>query len=133
MGFERKKKQFKLKFPDPDMEGLVVLASSPSMDTFVAISNMAGQQATTAELNQMLEMFCDSLVEWNLEEKGVPVPATIEGLRTQDPEFCLDIIDAWMDAVQGVPDAPLGTPSQDGEQFPEASIPMNNLPEGLAS
>lgn len=134
MGFERKRKVFKLKFADPEFDGLEVLAASPSMDTFVAIARHAGKNVDTEALDELLGHFCVSLISWNLEEDGVPVPATVEGLRTQEPDFVLEVVDAWMDAVNGTSaNDPLAQPSDAGGQFQEALIPMETLSPSLAS
>lgn len=138
MGFEAKKKTFKLVFADPEMAGLEVRAKSPAMDVFVGLTKLADLDTGTVSIKDMpqieslFEHFADCLISWNLEEDGVPVPTTKEGLYSQDLDFILEIIKAWVDAVASVP-SPLGKPSGDGTQSPAVSIPMEPLSPSLAS
>lgn len=46
--------------------------------------------------------FAAVLVSWDLEdENGVPIPATLEGLLSQDLEFGTTLAGAWLDLVNG--------------------------------
>ncbi len=132
MGYERKRKIFKLVFADEEMDGLEVKAGSPSLETFLKLQKMAGVTVGMEEFAELVGHFTDSLISWNLTEDGVPVPVTAEGVRSQDPEFILAAMDSWMDAVNGV-DAPLAAPSRDGDPSLVASIPMEPLPASQAS
>jgi hypothetical protein len=55
-----------------------------------------------------------------------PVPATKEGLLTQDQDLVMAIINAYSGAVGSV-DSDLGKDSNSGGNFPEVSIPMDPL------
>jgi hypothetical protein len=132
MGFQSKRKTFKLIFSDPESEGLEVKAKSPTMDDFLTLQGMAGVEVSMPKFAELIEIFGKSLTGWNVEDEGVPVPATVEGARTLEPEFLLEIMDAWMDAVNGV-DVPLEQPSEDGGPSLVASIPMEALSESQAS
>jgi len=137
MGFRRERKIYKLKFEDPDLAGLEVLARSLPLGEFFKMSsltegaeNMAG---VAAQAEQLFREFAKSLVSWNLEdEKGRPVPADYDGIQGQEFDFVLAIITAWMEAMASVR-PPLPMPSSNGATFPEASLPMASLSPSLVS
>lgn len=58
-----------------------------------------------------------ALVDWNIEAKGEPVPATLDGLNTLPIAFRKRLIRAYTAAVYDVP-GPLVTRSSGGEQPP---------------
>lgn len=136
MGYVRNK-IYRLVFEDPDMDGLEVRAKSVPLGQMLEFTKLQGQdlenlprdrQAET--MTAMLETFAGVLVDWNLEEDTpagrVPVPATLDGLKTLDFDFVMQIIVAWMDAIMAVA-APLGRSSRFGGPSLEASIPMEPL------
>ena len=131
MGYKRKSKQFHLKFVDPEFDGLDVLTRSMGLGKFLEMEKIAkrlkDKQAQGDEINWMFDEFSKTLINWNLEDDDdLPVPATFEGLKTQDIDFVKSIIDAWMKAMVAIP-APLPESSNDGETFPESSLPMETL------
>lgn len=139
MGFRIKRKVFRLHFKDDDLAGLEVLARSLNTGQFLEMEQAKAERAeggTRAKggTERMLELFADQLVSWNAEdEDGVPIPATMAGIRSQDLDLSLKIIDAWTDAIAGV-GAPLPETSSAGQPSAlEASIPMAVPSESLAS
>lgn len=139
MGFKAKRKIFHLVFSDEDMEGLRVTIRSTSMENILLMAEMDEMTPTAltkediAKLRSAFDIVSQSMVSWNLEdEDGVAIPATVASLLDQEPEFVMSIIKAWTRAMTQVA-APLAPPSQDGEQFPEGSIPMENLSESQVS
>jgi hypothetical protein len=125
MGYQRK--VYRLVFDDPEMDGLEVRAKSVSLGAM-------RKAADSDDEFLMMELFAKALVSWNLEDDGEPVPATLEGLEDQDPEFVTAIITAWTGTISGVPDAsPLGGGSDSGRRSLEASIPMETLSPSRAS
>lgn len=143
MGFKRDK-TYRLVFADPEFEGLEVRARSVPTGQFLKITELMGLKDSggfTAEdkdkITELFATFADALIDWNLEDdekdesgqrtgRDIPVPATLAGLLTQDLDFVLDIIKAWMDAVTTVPDA-VGKASPSGVTYPEGLIPMDPL------
>jgi hypothetical protein len=132
MGFTRQRKVYRLRFDDEEMAGLVVRARSVPLGAFLDMlqlmdieidaGKVSGEDAL--KLDQLFERFSKALVEWNLEEpEGVPVPATFEGLKSQDIDFTMLIIRAWIAALSQVPDF-LPPGSFNGERSLELSMPM---------
>lgn len=142
-GFTPVRKTFRLQFTDEDMAGLEVVMRRGSMDGFVKIAKMAGldtgrlkatDPATLKVIDELLDVFSAALVSWNVEDDdGNPVPATREGVGTQDDDFVLEIIRAWVEARASV-SLPLGQPSNGGattdpDQLLMVGIPMEALSE----
>lgn len=144
-GYKRKRTIYRLKFEDPEMEGLVVDATGANIEEFMAIAELqdlaeGGVELTTENLTRVADatsrikiLLADHLVAWNLEDDDdVPVPATLAGVKAQEDEFILDIAMAWMDAVGGA-DAPKEPPSNGGSPSLAASIPMEPLSPNLGT
>lgn len=133
MGFKKMATVLRLKFEDPSLTGLEVLAKSVPTGDFLDLMDAASKMdLTSKEFNPedlkavrvLIDGFAKALISWNLEdEDDEPVPATLQGVRDQELDFLLPIVTAWMDAVAGV-SADLGKASPSGETFPEAAIPM---------
>lgn len=79
------------------------------------------------ELPPGQEHYLNRLVSWNLEEDdGTPVPADYHGLMSQDIDFAIELVMAWLDGVLGTP-GPLEPSSNDGMPPAGVSIPMETL------
>lgn len=138
MGYRPKRKQYKLIFTDPDMAGLEVIATGMRMEMLIRSAGLSGRSAEevgqdSAAVDVLFSGFAATLVSWNVEDdNGVPVPATKEGLYTQELAFVLEIIGAWTSAVASVPEN-LSGGSTPGVQSLAASIPMETLSPSLVS
>lgn len=145
MGYVREPKTFLLKFPE--MEGLEVRARSLPLGQFMELMTMAGSMDDGAlsskdaeKINAIFRIFASALVSWNLETPdprgqdypSLPVPADMDGLYSQDLEFIMQIIKAWMTAVGGVDDE-LGKASPSGNKSLEASLAMETLSPNQSS
>ena len=133
-GFRLEDKQYNLIFEDPQFDGMTV-----------SLTGMSGQQImdfdtvrftptrTVEEMNKrtraIAEILVDHLADWNLAEKdGSPTPQTADGLLSHDPLTQRAIVDAYVQALIGVP-ADLGKGSTNGAEV--ESLPMENLPPNL--
>jgi hypothetical protein len=136
VGYQRKRKVYKLIFADEEMNGLEVRCTSVSIETMLSLTALSGLAAKSlseysiedlGSVNLVFEVFAEALVSWNLEdEDGNPVPATLEGVKAQDIDFLNVIITAWMERVAGI-SGPLAPASTAGSRSLEASIPMETL------
>lgn len=139
-GYTPQRKLYRLKFADEQYEGLEVLASSASMGSILEIQRLAGKMGEkptpeeSAEISsRMMNIFGKALRSWNLlDEDDQPVPATTEGLLTQDPDFVMAMVAAWTEAVAGV-SAPLDGGSGSGETSQEASLGLGSSSQSLTS
>lgn len=137
MSYVRKSKVFKLTFEDPELNGLVVRVRSVPLGRLLKLVKVVGLDAENLKaddlemVDEILVMFSKALVGWNLENEdddGVrsEVPATYEGVQSQDLDFVITIVSAWVEGMAGV-SAPLAQRSSGGATFPEGSLPMEVL------
>lgn len=133
MGYRRNKKRYRLVFDDPEMAGFEVVMGSLSIDEFTKLTSSfagvteANPEAGAGGIEGLLKTFAGKIVSWNLEDDdGKPVPASLAGVKTQDMDFIMPVITAWMDAIAGVD--PTSRPGANGTgTFPEVSLPMEPL------
>lgn len=134
-GYRPKRTLYRLTFEDPDFEGLEVTVRSASLDTLMQLLGFSGELdglsdeqakggALLGQVTAMLRLFARLLHSWNVEDDdGLPVPATFEGLFSQDFGFVMPVIERAAAAMtQAPPPLPAGSPS--GGISPEALIPM---------
>lgn len=142
MGYRRKKTVMNLKFEEH--EGLEVRVRALTIDELLEMTKTAQtvmgkdgkvkqEMVGTEDLEELFSRFSDALLSWTLEEELVidsdewtPVPTTIEGIKSQEVDFIMELIDVWMTAVAGV-EAPLPEGSNSGETSQELSLPMEAL------
>lgn len=140
MGYKPKRTVYRLKFQDAEFDGLEVDATSlpvgellQLIDIAVSLPRDADHKKLTPEQMKMVrdlfEGFARALKRWNVEDDDDrPVPATVEGLYSQELTFVMQIIGAWMETIGSV-NKDLGKASTSGLQFPEGSLPM--VPKSL--
>lgn len=155
MGHKIKRKVFLLRFAEgSDLDGATVKVRSIPFGQFTAMIGLAGsaaqainEEATAAQImgaidpedvaqmGRLLTGFGKALVEWDLEEEdGTPIPATPEGVAGLDTDVAFEIIEPWLEAIQGVRQgSPLQSGSGSGTTSPEPSLPMEPLSPSLAS
>ena len=126
MGYRPQRKTFKLDFTGTQYEGLEVSMRGLTVGEELELDDLRSQPGYG---RKVFEMMTGLLVEWNVEdEQGNPVPATREGVNTQDAAMVMAILDAVQTANSGVSD-PLPQSSPSGEPSPAVSIPMEPLSE----
>lgn len=146
MGFKRQK-LYKLTWDtddDDELNGLVVRAGTIPIGEYFELTDYVlrskvpdrfqeEDEPEEAAFDWTIDLFAGALASWNLEDADdQPIPATREGLMTQDRELVLRVIVQWVKALGSVT-RPLKKPSPAGDQLVAASIPMETLPENLAS
>ncbi len=137
MGYVPKKKTYKLDFAGTEHDGLLVRIRGINTGQYMDLLGLKSIAEEDEDAQtKMLELMVDRLVDWNItEEDGTPVPCDLAGVRAQDLDLNLAIINAWQKAIADVP-APLPQGSPSGEPSPVASIPMEALspsPESLTA
>ena len=139
MGYTPKRRVFRLLFEDEEYDGLVVKVRSTSVGRlleFMGFLAMDTDELTPADVEKitgLFEAFAEVLVEWNVqEEDGQAVPATLDGVRTQDAPFVMAIMRVWFQAVTTAP-APLPATSSDGAPSAVPPLPMEPLSPSRAS
>jgi len=126
--------EYRLFFEDDDLAGLEVTMSSMTILEVLAFDETRFQSADTVdELRTKYQAIADQLgehlISWNLEDRsGLPVPADAKGILSQPERLITVIINAYVQALRGVP-APLELPSDGGQPSgPEVlELPMEPL------
>jgi hypothetical protein len=141
MGFEVSTTGSVLTFPpDSKYAGLEVrLDEAPIglltdvMESYVKFTagNISADEAARL-VKSLTEGFASVLEEWNAERKGVPVPATLDGVRSLGPTFLMGVIGAWVTGTVGVDDD-LGKGSPSGGSSAEGAAAMAALSSSLPS
>ncbi|MFG2269142.1 hypothetical protein ACGFNY_05130 [Streptomyces chartreusis] len=127
MGFRPPRKTYTLDFTGTDYDGLEVKVRGFTVGEELELDD--------AEFSGdlLVKTIASRLISWNVEdEKGEPVPATFEGICTQETAMVLAILDALRRANSGV-SAPLPNGSPTGGPTPVVSIPMAPLSESPES
>lgn len=134
MGFTPERTVYKLNFEGTHLDGLLVRMGSLTVAEYNKMMAL-GQASTVAEAmeaNQWIaDLFLAKLIEWNLEDKDHnPVPATQEGLDTQERPVINAIITAWQGAMINIP-APLPSASENGGTSEELSLGLGGQSQNL--
>ena len=131
MGFEAPETLYKLTWEDPAMAGLEVTVREPSIDGMMSMTALDipdAKKATVAQLRSVFETFATLLDSWNVERKGVPVPATYEGIVSLAPAFAMEIIEAVGRGFTRADPTSSSASPPGGSSGLENSIPMTPLP-----
>lgn len=130
-GYKRNPKIYKLVFDETtDYPGLEVQARTLSLGQLLDARTRDDDEDET---KAMVDLFAERLVSWNLlDEDEQPVPATIEGIRDQDDDLILAVINRWQAAMRGVP-APLESGSASVGTSPVESVLTEIPSQSLAS
>lgn len=140
MGYVPKRTLYKLDFSKTELAGLEVTTKSASMDVLLEVLELTDvfeqsglKEITRQQLDTVFGFFGQVLHSWNVETgSGEPVPATKDGLLSQDPEFVMAVIAAWAaEMTQAPPPLPAGSSS--GATSKEAALGLASLSESLPS
>lgn len=141
-GYRPKRKLFELDFSETEYAGLEVTTKSISVKGLMKIAALADQFEDTddqgadevmAVVEELFERFARVLVSWNVEDDdGKPVEANQEGLESQDLDFAMAVIFAWIKTVSAAP-PPLQGASPSGEISLEGSLDLAGASRSLPS
>lgn len=102
-GYQVPEDILRLEFTDPSFDGLVVRAYPAEWATIKAARVLRDIDDTKPLSNQAFEVvqkviagFASALIDWNLERRGQPVPATAEGVDSLQWPWVWQLVDAWM-------------------------------------
>lgn len=86
------------------------------------------------DTGKTLARFFESLVSWNLEYDGQPLPPTPDAMKVADQALIRAMNNQWIESLMGVAESdPLPGSSTSGETSPAPAIPMAPLSESQAS
>lgn len=142
MGFRPKPRTYTLTFADDELTGLEINARGVSAADYLAFSEMASglsDKPSTSEetaaavkaTDTIFRLLGSKLISWNVEDDhGNPVPASYEGLKSQDVMFVQQVVTSWMQAIGGVT-PPLQNGSNSGGTFQAEMLEMAELSRSL--
>ena len=121
-GYKPKRTVYKLDFSATEYAGLEVAVRAGSIGDILGLQELASAGEMTAEeARQLFAGFAALLVSWNVEDDDdKPVPATYEGVASQEPDFVKVIVTAFFANVAGAP-PPLPGASDSGTTSAEVS------------
>jgi hypothetical protein len=127
-GFKRKKKIYKLDFEGTEYDGLEVKVGGLTTGEFLELIGLSAPGTEESnETEKMMQFFSAHLVSWNLEdENDEPVPATFDGVKTNELAMNQFIVSSWISALADVPEA-TEKKSSGGETPLMDSIPTETL------
>lgn len=126
MAFQRKRKVYRLLFEGTEYDGLDVRVQGLTTGEYLELVSLSGNTSEASETEKLLVFFASHLVAWNLEEDGMPVETSLDGVKSNDLAMNLRIIDAWTDAMVSV-SKDTEKKSLAGDPSLVASIPTENL------
>lgn len=127
MGFQRKRKVYKLDFEGTEWDGLVVKVTGLTTGEYLDfVSLTAAVDEDDNQTGDLVTMLAEHMVSWNLEEDNEPVPCTLEGLKANDVGMTMAIVRAWTSALSGVPEE-TEKKSPAGDSSLLDSIPVESL------
>lgn len=129
----RNRRSYLLEFAEGHQyHGLQARTRPATLGAVIEMERYAETERAERSLIDIFRPFADVLVWWNVEDDdGTPVPATLDGMLTQDSEMMAELVHAWQRATTRV-SAPKEQKSTDGSQSVEALIPMEPLSESHA-
>lgn len=127
--YKPKRTIYKLDFSETQYAGLEVTVRAGSIGDLLVLQEFADRDELTAnEAKKMFAGFAALLISWNVvADDDKPVPATYEGVASQEADFIKAIITAFYANVAAAP-PPLPGASNGGASPLEASIPMTASP-----
>ncbi len=127
MAFQRKRKVYRLDFADTEYDGLIVNVRGLTTGEYLELVTLTGSAGeSNGESERLLKLLATHLVSWNLQDDDEPVPATYEGVVSNDLTMNMAVVNAWTDAMVNVPE---GTEKKSlpGDAPLVASIPTETL------
>ena len=112
VGFEPPSSGQKLDFSETAYAGLEVTMGALSLGELLDIQDLADEAAAGRAVRQLLVKFAGCLESWNVTRDGKPVPATLEGVLSQNAVFVAAVVTAWARQMhEAPPPLPGGSPS----------------------
>ena len=135
MGYKPKRTIYKLDFSQTEYAGLEVAVRAGSIGDLLGLQELAGAGEMTAEeARQMFAGFAALLVSWNVEDgDDKPVPATYEGVASQEPDFVKAIVTAFFVNVAGTPPPLPDGSNSGGNSVADSTAALANSSRSLRS
>lgn len=96
MGYRPKRDPYKLDFSATEHDGLEVAVRRMPISVLLDVAEGTSKPNNPDAIRHMYTTLAFALESWNVEDdEGQPVPADLDGVQSQDPEFMSVIIQAW--------------------------------------
>lgn len=127
MSFKRKRKIYRLDFEGTEYDGLIVKVRGLTTGEYLDLVSLSASEGDK-ETEGLLKLLATHLVSWNLEddETEEPVPTTYEGIRSNDFNMNMAIVNAWTNALVSLPEK-TEKKSSSGEPVLVESIPSQAM------
>jgi hypothetical protein len=104
VGYRPRRTLRKLDFSGTEYDGLeIIMRPVPMSVVYDVAERCAVAPQDPAAARHVAATFAYALESWNVEDDdGQPVPADLDGLLSQDPQFVFAVIAAWMAAMAGM-------------------------------
>lgn len=142
MGFRPQPTIYNLSFKGTALDGLHVSMScctiKENAEMLKASVREEGENPGVTEddlrdNDRILELFCNHLVSWDLEDlAGQPVPTNRDGVDSQERTIIAQLISAWQVAMVSVPN-PSKPESNSGAISEEESLGLGTSSENLGN
>lgn len=128
MGFQRKRKVYKLDFSGTEYDGLEVKVGGLTTGEYLELIALSAPGVVDEgdETSGMLKLLARHIKSWNLEEDDEPIPCTFDGIKSNDLAMNMAIIQAWTSALSSVPES-MEKKSVTGDSPLLESIPSETL------
>jgi hypothetical protein len=135
VGYKPKRTVYKLDFSETEYAGLEVAMRAGSIDALLGLQELADQgQMTADEAKKMFAGFAGLLESWNVEDDDDrPVPATYEGVASQEPGFIGAIVRAFFANVAAAPPPLPGGSLSGGTSAAESTLGLDAASRSLQS
>jgi hypothetical protein len=147
-GYKPVRQLYKIDFSETPHVGMEMVARGTSMSGLLKLMDIADEidglmeldmestpkSEIAGKLRDLFAPFAKVIVSWNLiDDDDEPVPASLDGLMSQDPQFVGEILGYYTQAMtQAPPPLPAASPSGGGS--PEGPTPeLAALSRGLPS
>jgi hypothetical protein len=136
-GFEPPSSGQKLDFSETAYAGLEVTMDAVSLGDLLDIQDLADAalagSSPGAAARALFAKFAKCLESWNVTRLGEPVPATEEGVFSQDATFIGAVVKAWQQGLYEAPPPLPGASSSGGTSQGESTLGLAGSSRSLPS
>lgn len=151
MAYDRLSQLDVFRLTDKASPGLVIRIRRPGLDAQLLIEEAmpvlrrhSGPTLGLPEMRAMRKLaraFAESVSDWTFVDSGDPAPVSAKTLGRYDPMFILELVRAWLDAInrpvsvkKPEPEAvPLPEPEVDEWEVKIASLPVQAAPKEVSA
>lgn len=124
MGFELKRKIYRLDFAGTGLDGLEIDMYGMSTKELMDLEELQEEGERSPEAGRKaMDFFTSKIKNWNRTEDDLPVPVTTDRLLELEPGDLMLAMEKYKEKISGVP-GPLDSGSTSGSRWEGEPIPM---------